>query len=59
MNYIFFSISLSQKHFFESFTWGIIPWTLWVFLLGLPNYKMTSIALNTSFHIDLGIFVGD
>jgi len=34
-------------------------WTLWVFLSGLPNLKMTSTTLNTSFHIDLGRFVGD
>jgi hypothetical protein len=34
-------------------------WTLWVFLLGLPNKKMTLATLNTSFHIDLGSFIGD
>jgi hypothetical protein len=33
--------------------------TLWVFLVGLPNLKMTLTTLNTSFHIDLGRFVGD
>jgi hypothetical protein len=33
--------------------------TLWVFLLRLPNLKMTLTTLNTSFHIDLGRFVGD
>jgi hypothetical protein len=33
--------------------------TLWLFLLGLPNQKMTSTTLNTNFHIDLGRFVGD
>jgi hypothetical protein len=38
---------------------ALFLWTLWVFLLGLPNFKMTSITLNTSFHIDLGRFVGD
>jgi hypothetical protein len=27
--------------------------TLWVFLLGPPNSKMTSTILNTSSHIDL------
>jgi hypothetical protein len=32
--------------------------TLWVFLLKLPNSKMTSITLNTSFHIDLGRLLG-
>jgi hypothetical protein len=34
-------------------------WTLWVFLLGLPNFKMTLITLNKKIHIDLGRFVGD
>jgi hypothetical protein len=29
------------------------------FFLGLPNLKMTSATLNTSFHIYLGRFVGD
>jgi hypothetical protein len=37
----------------------LMLWTLWVFLLGLPNLKMTSTTLNTSFHIDLRRFVGD
>jgi hypothetical protein len=27
--------------------------TLWGFVLGLQNFKMTSVTLNTSFHIDL------
>jgi hypothetical protein len=30
-----------------------------VFFLGLPNLKMISTTLNTSFQIDLGRFVGD
>jgi hypothetical protein len=34
-------------------------WALWVFLLGLPNQKMTITTLNSSFHIDLGRFVND
>jgi hypothetical protein len=33
--------------------------TLWVFFLGLSNFKMTSTTLNISFHIDLTRFVGD
>jgi hypothetical protein len=33
--------------------------TLWVFLLEFPNLKMTLITLNTSFHLDLGRFVGE
>jgi len=38
---------------------ALFLWTLWVFFLGLSNLKMASITLNTSFHIDLGRFVGD
>jgi hypothetical protein len=38
---------------------ALFLWTLWVFLIELPNFKMTSATLNTSFHIDLGRFVGD
>ncbi len=58
--YLFFSISLSQKHIFWKLYMGhLFIWTLWVFLLGLPNKKMTLVTLNTSFHIDLGSFVGD
>jgi hypothetical protein len=38
---------------------ALFLWTLWVFFLGLPILKMTSTTLNTSFHIDLGRFVGD
>jgi hypothetical protein len=49
----------SKNIFFASFKWGIIPLDLWVFFLGLPNLKMTSTTLNTSFHIDLGRFVSD
>jgi hypothetical protein len=37
---------------------AISLWNLWVFLLGLPNQKMTLATLNTNFHIDLGRFVG-
>jgi hypothetical protein len=33
--------------------------TLWVFLLILPNLKMTLATLNTNFDIDLGKFVSD
>jgi hypothetical protein len=38
---------------------ALFIWTLWVFLLGLPNIKMTSVTLNTSFYINLGRFVND
>jgi hypothetical protein len=37
----------------------LVLWTLWGFLLGLSNFKMTSATLNTSFYIYLGRFVGD
>jgi hypothetical protein len=51
---------LSQKHFFLKVLNGaLFLWILWVFLLGLFNLKMTLATLNTSFHIDLGRFVGD
>jgi hypothetical protein len=38
---------------------ALFIWTLWVFLLRLSNFKMTSVTLNTGFHIYLGRFVGD
>ncbi len=57
---LFFSNFLSQKHMFSKVLDGaLFLWTLWVFHLGLSNLKMTSATLNTSFHIDLGRFVGD
>jgi hypothetical protein len=51
---------LVPKEFFFKFLDGaLFLWTLWGFLLGLSNLKMTSTTLNTSFHIDLGRFIGD
>jgi hypothetical protein len=38
---------------------ALFLWNVRVFLLGLPNLKMTSATLNTSFHINLGRFVSD
>ncbi len=38
---------------------ALFLWTLWIFLLGLLNQKMTLATLNISFHIDLRKFVGD
>jgi hypothetical protein len=38
---------------------ALFLWTLWVYLSGLPNLKMTLARLNTSFDIDLGRFVND
>jgi len=59
-NFLFFSnFFVSKAYVFESFHGSLFIWTLWVFLLGFPNLKITSITLNTSFHIDLGMFMGD
>jgi hypothetical protein len=58
--FVYFSIPLSQKHMFLKALHGsLFIWTLWIFFSGFPNLKMTSATLNTSFHIDLGRFVGD
>jgi hypothetical protein len=46
-----------KTYFLKVLNGALFLWTLWVFLLGLPNLKMISITLNTSFHIDLGRFV--
>jgi hypothetical protein len=45
--------------FLKALHGALFIWILWVLFLGLPNLKMTSVPLNTSFHIDLGRFVGD
>jgi hypothetical protein len=45
--------------FLKVFDAAIFLKFFWVFLLGPPNSKMTLATLNTSFHIDLGRFVGD
>jgi hypothetical protein len=58
--FLLFNFFVLKNIFFESFRWGIIPLDFaQVFLLGLSNFKMTSIILNTGFHIDLGKFVVD
>jgi hypothetical protein len=58
--FVCFSIFLSQKHMFLKVLDGaLFLWTLWVFLLGFSNQKMTLATLNTNFDIDLGRFVGD
>jgi hypothetical protein len=54
-----FQFLCSKSIFFESFRWGIILKDFVGFILGLPNLKMTLTTSNTSFHIDLGRFVGD
>jgi hypothetical protein len=48
-----------KSYFLKVLDGALFFWTLWVFLLGLPNQKMTSTTLNTGFHIDLGRFVSD
>jgi hypothetical protein len=48
-----------KAYFLKVLNGALFLWTLWVFLLGLLNFKMTLTILNTSFHIDLGRFVGD
>jgi hypothetical protein len=56
---LFFKKFVSKACVFESFKWGIIPLDFMGFHLGLSNQKMTSTTLNSNFHIDLGMFVGD
>jgi hypothetical protein len=59
-NFCFFKKILCPKSIFlEVLNGALFLWTLWIFLLGLPNLKNKSVTLNTSFHIDLGWFVGD
>ncbi len=49
-----------KKYVFENFKWGINFYRLCgFFFLGLPNLKKSLVTLKTSFHIDLGRFVGD
>ncbi len=48
-----------RAYFLKVLDGELFLWTSWVFLSGLPNLKMTSATLNTSFHIDLGRFVRD
>jgi hypothetical protein len=55
----FFKKIVPETYFMKFLDGALFLWTLWVFLLGLPNKKMTLATLNTSFHINLGRFVGD
>jgi len=45
--------------FLKALDGPLFIWTLGVFLLGLPNLKITLTTLNINFHIDLGRFVND
>jgi hypothetical protein len=56
---LFLNFFVPKAYFLRVLNGALSFWTLWVFFLGLPNFKMTLVTLNTSFHIDLGRFVGD
>jgi hypothetical protein len=56
---LFLNFFVPKTYFLKVLDGTLLFWTLWVLLLELPNQKMTSITLNTSFHIDLGKFVND
>ncbi len=55
----FFNFFVPKNLYLKILNVALFFWTLWVFLLGLSNLKMALVKLNTSFHIDLGRFVGD
>jgi hypothetical protein len=57
--YLFFNFFVPKAYFLEVLNRALFFWTLCVFFLRPPNLKMASATLNTSFHIDLGRFVGD
>jgi hypothetical protein len=62
MNYncfLFFNFIVPKTYVLKVLDETLIQKKLWVFLLGLPNLKMTLVILNTSSHIDLGRFIGD
>jgi hypothetical protein len=54
----FLNFFVPKAYFLKVLNGALFLSTLWVFL-GLPNQKMTLVTLNTSFHINLGRFVGD
>jgi len=57
--WLFFKIFVPKTYFLKVLDRALFLWILWVFFLGFSNQKMTSATLNTSFHIDLGMFVDD
>jgi hypothetical protein len=57
--FVRFSNFCPKKYFLKVLNGASFLWTFVGFFLGLPNFKMTLIILNASFHIDLGRFVGD
>ncbi len=50
----FFNCFVPKAYILEVLDGALFFWTLWVFLLRLPNQEMTSTTFNTRFHIDLG-----
>jgi hypothetical protein len=56
---LFFNFFCPKNVFLKFLNGALFLWTLWVFLLGFPNFKMILVTLNTSFHIDFDRFVGD
>jgi hypothetical protein len=59
-NFCLFSKKIISKvDVFESLIWGSIPLNFMGFFLRFSNQNMTSITLNTNFHIDLRRFVSD
>ncbi len=56
---LFFNFFVPKAYVLKVLDGTLFIRTLWVFLLGLSNFKMTLATLNTSFHIDLGRFIGD
>ncbi len=56
---LFLNFFVPKTHFLKILNVALFLWTLWVFLLGLANLKMTLATLNKTFHIDFGKFVGD
>jgi hypothetical protein len=54
---LFFNFFVPKTFVFEIFRWGIILMNFVGFRTS--KFKMTLTTLNTSFHINLGRFVGD
>jgi hypothetical protein len=56
---LFFNFFIPKAYFKKVLDMALFLWNLWVFFLGLPNLKMTSITIHTNFLINLGRFVKD
>jgi hypothetical protein len=57
--YLFFNFFVPKTYVLETLHGSLFVKTLWAFLLGFSNLKMTLVTLNKIFHIDLGRFVID